>query len=267
MRELPMRRPRILLLDIENAPVLADVWKLWDENVGLSQIAQDWYILSFAARFLGEKRVHYADQRDAKDIEDDSDLLRYLWRLLDEADIVIAHNGDRFDVPKINARFVKAGLTPPSPYRQIDTLKIAKARFKFTSNRLAYLARYLGVPTPKDEHPEYPGHTLWVAVRKGILRAWNVMKKYNIADIEALHGVYLKLRAWDRRHPNLAVYHEDGELRCPVCGGEHLEMHGNQYSNAGQYTNYVCLDPTCGAHSRDKTNLLSKEKRRSLLTR
>lgn len=264
---MSVKRPRILLIDIENAPILADVWKLWDENVGLSQIAQDWYILSFAARFLGEKKVHYHDQRDVANIEDDSGLLSKLWTLLDEADIVIAHNGDRFDVPKINARFIKAGFLPPSPYRQIDTLKIAKAKFKFTSNRLAYLAVFLGVPVPKDEHKQFPGHTLWTQVRKGNIRAWNVMKRYNIADIDALFGVYLKLRAWDKKHPNLAVIYEDDEPRCPVCGGVHLSLSGTTYTNTGAFQNYVCADATCAAHSRDKVNLLTKEKRRSLLAR
>lgn len=258
---------KILLLDIETAPILADVWKLWDENVGLNQIAQDWYILSWAAQWMDGGKVHYADQRNAKDIEDDSEILNKLWHLLDQADVVIAHNGDRFDVPKINARFIRAGMPPPSPYRTIDTLKIAKAKFKFTSNRLAYLARYLKVDEgAKGEHHKYPGHALWVAVRKGVAAAWEEMRKYNIQDVRVLKGVYLKLRAWDTRHPNLQVDDPEAGL-CPVCGGHHLEKRGFTYSNTGKFQRYVCTSESCGAWSRGKTNLLTKEERRELLAR
>lgn len=255
---------KILLLDIETAPMMADVWKMWDENIGLNQIVQDWYILSWSAKWLDGGRMFYADQRAAASIENDRDILEQLWYLLDQADIVVAHNGDRFDIPKINARFVKAGLPPPSPYRQIDTLKIAKSRFKFTSNRLAYLGEFLGVETKKITHTKYPGHQLWIEVRKGNLSAWEEMKRYNKADVLALEGVYLKLRAWDKRHPNLAVDHaEDGV--CPICGVAHsLEKRGYTYTNGGKYQRYHCTNESCGAWSRGKTNLLDKEERKAL---
>lgn len=255
---------KILFLDIETAPIQADVWKLWDNNVGLNQIILDWYILSWAAGWMGSDKVLYADQRAAPVLEDDSEILRKLWVLLDQADIVVAHNGDRFDVPKINARFIKAGLPPPSPYRTIDTLKIAKAKFKFTSNRLAYLAEFLGTEVKKLEHHNFPGHVLWTEVRKGNLKAWREMKDYNVADVATLKGVYHKLAPWDAKHPNLAVDVLDDEHRCPICGGDHLEKRGFQYTNTGKFQRYVC---ECGAWSRDKTNLLTKEKRRSLLSK
>lgn len=254
---------KVLFLDIETSPILADVWALWDQNVGLNQIAMDWYILSWAAGWLGSDRVLYADQRRASNIEDDSEILTKLWALLDEADVVVAHNGDRFDVPKINARFIKAGLPPPSPYRTIDTLKIAKARFKFTSNRLEYLGKYLGTEARKESHSAFPGHSLWIAVRKGNLKAWREMERYNKADVATLKDVYKKLAPWDPRHPNLTVDGPVGHV-CPICGGDHLEKRGFQYSNSGKYQRYVC---ECGAWSRGKTNLLSKEKRQSLLTK
>lgn len=252
---------KILVLDIETAPMIADVWKLWDNNVGLNQIVQDWYILSWAAKWLDGKRVYYADQSKANNIEDDRAILVELWGLLDQADIVIAHNGNRFDIPKINARFLKAGLPPPSPYRQIDTLKIAKAKFKFTSNRLAYLAKFLGVEE-KEEHHAFPGHSLWVETRKGNAKAWKEMRKYNIQDVDTLEQVYFKLRPWDSKHPNLGV---EGGV-CPVCGTEHsLEKRGFMYTNAGKYQRYVCTGESCGAWSRGKTNLLSKDERKGLV--
>lgn len=252
---------KVLLLDIETAPLVADVWGMWQQNVGLNQIVYDWYILSWAAKWADGKRVFYADQSKAANIEDDSEMLRGLWSLLDEADIVVAHNGSRFDIPKINARFVKAGLPPPSPYRQVDTLKLAKAKFKFTSNRLAYLAKFLGVEE-KEEHHAFPGHLLWTEVRKGNAKAWREMRKYNIQDVDTLEQVYMRLRAWDSKHPNLGV---DGGV-CPVCGESHsLEKRGFAYTNGGKYQRYVCTAEGCGAWSRGKTNLLSKDERKGLV--
>lgn len=254
---------KVLVLDIETAPMMADVWKLWDENIGLNQIAQDWYILSWAAGWLDSNRVMYADQRDASNIEDDSLMLAQLHNLLDEADVVIAHNGVRFDIPKINARFLKAGFPPPSPYRQIDTLKLAKAKFKFSSNRLAYLAHFLGVEA-KEEHHRFPGHTLWTEVRKGNLAAWREMKKYNVQDVVTLKQVYLKLRAWDSKHPNLAIDSPEVGV-CPVCGHPHMEKRGYHYTNLGKYQRYHCTNESCGAWRIGKTNLLDKETRRETL--
>lgn len=256
---------KVLFLDIETSPIMADVWKLWDNNVGLNQIVMDWYILSWAAGWAGSDKVMYADQRHAASIEDDSAILGELWKLLDAADIVVAHNGDRFDVPKINARFIKAGLPPPSPYRTIDTLKIAKAKFKFTSNRLAYLAEFLGTEVKKQEHHSFPGHTLWTEVRKGNLKAWREMKSYNVADVDTLKGVYYKLAPWSTIHPNMAVDSQSEQHVCPVCGEHHtLQPRGFAYTNTGKFQRYVC---DCGAWSRGKDNLLTKGKRKSLLAR
>src|SRR5690554_2502619 len=130
---------KILILDIETAPILAHVWRTFKENVGLEQISFDWYILSFAAKWLHSDETLYFDQQYAKDVEDDTPLMQRLWKLLDDADIIVAHNGRRFDLKKINARFAIKGFKPPSPYRIVDTLEIAKKNFAFTSNRLAYL--------------------------------------------------------------------------------------------------------------------------------
>lgn len=259
---------KILLLDIETAPLEADVWSLWNNNVGLNQVKHDWYILSWSAKWLGQRKIMYRDQRHAANIEDDSVILAELHALMDEADIVVAHNGDRFDVPKINARFIKAGLLPPSPYRQVDTLKIAKFSFKFTSNRLAYLGEFLNIPQKKLTHHRFPGHMLWTEVRKGNMKAWQEMERYNRADVLALEAVYLKLRAWDKRAPNAGPYvaldTEDGGHVCPICGSVHTVKRGFQYTQAGKFQRYQCTNETCGAWSRDRINLLTKRQRRTV---
>lgn len=225
-----MTQPRILLLDIETAPVLAHVWKIWDENIGLDQIKSDMYILSFAAKWIGESEIFYADQSARRNIEDDRHLLRALWRLMNEADIIITQNGVAFDIPIIKARMISRGIPPPSPFRTIDTLLQARRNFRFTSNKLEHLAKTIGCKQRKDEHRRFPGFKLWKACLDGDMRAWADMKKYNVDDVRTLEEVYLKMRPWIVQHPNIAAYFEGEAPACPKCGG-HVQRRGYGVTN------------------------------------
>ena len=113
----PKDKPKILLFDIETAPMLAHVWSLWENNVSLSQLVGDWHVLSWSAKWLGapENEVMYMDQRSAKDIENDSGILKELWHLLNECDGVITQNGKQFDQRKVQARFLIHDFDPNSP--------------------------------------------------------------------------------------------------------------------------------------------------------
>ena len=256
---------KILILDIETAPVLAYVWRLFKENVGLDQIQGDWCILSFAAKWLGDNKVYYYDQAKVADIHDERVLLLALHAMLDEADIVVAHNGRRFDLKKINARFLKAGMSPPSPYQIVDTLEIAKGAFAFTSNKLAYLTDHLNKDFKKLDHGQYPGFKLWAAVLAGDKKAWAEMRKYNEYDVLSLEETYLLLRPWDKRHPNVAVGSSGEDPVCPTCGGTRLYRRGFQNTNTGQYRRYSC--GSCGSWSRSRYTLNSIGKRKSLLAK
>ena len=125
---MPSKKPKILTLDIETVPLESYTWGIWEQNVGLDMIKTEWSILSFAAKWFDKKRVIYADTmgRGASKVRDDKKLLGQLHALLDEADIVVAQNGVRFDMKKINARLIQHGFGPPSPYRVVDTLSVAK---------------------------------------------------------------------------------------------------------------------------------------------
>src|SRR5665213_940542 len=133
--------PKILVFDIETSPIISYTWGIWEQNVALNQIKEDWYVLAWAAKWLNEpaSKIMYQDQRAVKVKSDDKKLMEGIWALLDEADIVVTQNGKSFDVKKLNARFVLHGLTPPSSYRHIDTKVLAKKNFAFTSNKLEYM--------------------------------------------------------------------------------------------------------------------------------
>lgn len=255
--------PNILILDIETAPVIAHVWGLWNNNVGLNQIQSDWYILSWCAKWYGdpESEVMYMDQRRAKDIEDDSELLAQIWDLIDAADIVLTQNGKKFDIKKLNARFIINGYPPPSSFRQIDTLELAKRYFGFTSNRLAYMTEKLCTKYKKLTHSKFPGHELWKACLKGVKEAWYEMEEYNIHDVLSLEELYTKMMPWDNLSINFNLYH-DGEENVCGCGSTEFEPHNFYYTSAGKYQKYRCVH--CGHETRDNINLLTTEKRKSL---
>lgn len=259
-----MSSPRIAVLDIETAPLIAQVWGLFDQNIGLGQIERDWSILSFGWKWLDDNRFTYRDQSQADDIEDDSLLLEAVWNLLDEADIVIAHNGRKFDFKKLNARFILAGMSPPAPYRVIDTLLEVRRVAAFTSNKLAYLTDKL-TETKKGSHVRYPGHALWKACLKGDPQAWREMKKYNKLDVLSLEELYLKLRPWMVSHPNVIAYDlADGvtEMACTRCGSAEMQSRGFRVTQAGRYRRYQCQE--CGGWSTGR--LMEKDNREGLLT-
>ncbi len=241
------KKPRVLLVDIETAPSLGWTWGKWEQNV--IAFKEDWYILSFAFKWLGGKGNETGgrgiqfrglpDYKYSKNSPNDKQLVHELWNLFDKADIIIAHHGDGFDVKKSNARFVFHGLKPPAPYKSVDTLKIARKYFKFDSNRLDDLAQYLGVGKKK---PHSGTHT-WFGCMTGDKKAWNTMRIYNKHDIVLLEGVYLRLRAWADTHPNLNNFSKNG--CCITCQSSKIQKRGINVSKTGYRERFQCCD--CGA--------------------
>lgn len=255
-----MTGPVIVTLDLETAPLEVYSWGLWKQNIAINQIITEWSILSVAYKKLGDKNVSYLDNRRQENPRVDYDLLSSLWYVLDEADIVIAQNGKKFDMKKINARFMMLGLSPPSPVRVIDTVLEARKRFGFTSNKLEWLSTHLTC-AKKLRHKKFPGFELWKECLAGNQAAWNEMRKYNIADVIATEELYLKLRPWIDRHPNVAAYEESEDFACPKCGSKDIQFRGTAYTNLGSYKRVRCNG--CYGWSRGRENL---SKRKALLT-
>ena len=236
---------KILILDIETKPNLVYVWRFFKENIGPSQVVKNSEIMSFAAKWLGDDRVYYEDTF----ICSEKALLVKLVALLDDADIVVAHYGSKFDVPRIRARCVVHGITPPSPFKVIDTKVVAKKEFNFEGNSLQYLAQVLGCGS-KLVRRKFPGFDLWLECLKGNIEAWKELKHYNIEDILVLERVYLKLRPWITNHPHVAIEEENGKIVCPKCGSPHSIRRGFHYTQVSKYQRYRCKD--CGGWHRSR---------------
>lgn len=255
-----LKKPRVLFLDVETSPIISFTWGLFDQNVALNQIHKDWHLLSFSAKWSDSKEIIYYDQRNSRRIENDKPLLKKLWKLLDDAQVVVGQNSVSFDEKKINARFILNGMKKPSPFKSIDTLRIARKHFAFTSNKLAYLADKL-CEHKKSEHAKFPGFELWKQCLAGNEQAWDEMKRYNIGDILALEQLYTKLAPWADNIINFNLFHDEEDYVCN-CGSTEFQKRGYSVTTTGKFRRFSCLE--CGHWSRGAINLFSKGKRASL---
>lgn len=230
---------KVLFFDLETAPCLGWTWGMYEQNV--IDLKHSWFILSMAYKWRGDSRVKTKALPDyeRKDREDDSGLVKDLWSLFDKADVVVAHNGDKFDIKKANARFIKHELTPPSPYKKIDTLKMARRNFAFVSNRLDDLSAYLKI----GRKLPHKGWAMWKScLEDNDPAAWRMMRRYNAHDVHLLEAVHDRLAPWDGGYPNLTLFGE--RPGCPVCQSEKVQRRGFNVSKARRTERFQCV--TCG---------------------
>lgn len=245
--------PKILVLDIETKYLLMGGWGLFNQNYSLEQIEEDWSILSYSAKWYDSDEVIYKDVSENTEYE----LLLGLHSLLNEADFVIAHNGRRFDVKKIRARFIAQGFLPHSPVRIIDTLEIAKKEFAFTSNKLMYLTNLLCKKNKKSSHAKFAGYLLWKEFVKGNPEAIQEMREYNQIDVVSLQELYDILAPWSSTLPVFDNYDD-----LPSTNSEWISD-GFVYTNLGKYERF--RNSETGQYRRGRKNLLTKEKRETIL--
>lgn len=248
---------KILLIDIETAPNTVYVWGLYKQNIGINQIVRTGRVMCFAAKWYGEDEVEFQSEFGSKTAH--KRMVKRAWSLLDEADVVIHYNGATFDVPTLNREFLKLGLTPPSPYQQVDLLKVARKQFRFASNKLDHLLKELEL-TGKVDHR---GFELWVECMNGDPEAWAEMERYNRGDITGLEPLYRRMLPWITNHPNQALYGGFDRPACTNCGSELMQRRGFRRTKVGMYRQYVCK--SCGTWMRERTTDLLPEERKQVL--
>lgn len=226
---------RVLVYDIETSPNLGYTWGRWDQDV--IQFEEEWQILCFAYKWLGDAAVLSVTKEGQAS---DAEVARRLRDLFDEADVTVTHNGKAFDKKKANTRFLVHGLAPPSPYREIDTLQVARRQFAFNSNKLDDLCRMLGLPRKKQTG----GFQTWLGCMADDPRAWERMVRYNKADVAILEKLYLRMRPWVPNHPNLNM---DRPSSCPRCGHAHLIARGWKVNALTRRRAFQCK--RCGGYA------------------
>jgi len=218
------------------------VWGLYKQRIPHTNIIKDkdgseksWFVLSWAAKWLFDDNVQsdIVTPSESKS-RNDKRILKSIWKLLDEAEIVIGHNLDRFDIRKLNARFIDNDINPPSPFRSIDTLKVARKEFAFVSYKQDFLTKHFEL-----ENKLKTEFQLWVDCMQGDQARLDEMAKYNRHDVMGLEQVYLKLRPYIKNHPNLGVL-VDMDV-CPTCGCEYLDETDSVYfTTANKFPVYRC---------------------------
>ena len=240
----PNGSPRILIYDLETAPLLGYAWG--QHEVNIIHVVKEPYILCAAWKWYGEKRIHVATMEGD---EDDRNVVAKLHELFNEADIIIAHNGDRYDQPVSHAMFIRHGFLPPEPYRQVDTLKVARKHFRFSSNRLNELGKVLGL----GEKAQTGGFRTWLGCMDDDPAAWRKMVRYNRQDVALLEKVYEKLLPWITTHP--AVNNIAGRPEaCPKCLAEgQMQARGWLHLAATKRRRYQCK--ACGGWTTDRNSV------------
>jgi DNA polymerase elongation subunit (family B) len=231
---MKVRQPRILIFDIETSPNEGYTWGKWEQNV--IKFKKEWEMLSFAYKWLGESEITCVTQQKNRD---DRQLIKKLHRLIASADIVVAHNGDKFDVRKSNTRIIKHGFLPPKMPATVDTLKIARRYFAFNGNSLAELADSLGL----GKKFKHPGFEMWLGCMAGNAKSWRQMEFYNKKDVVLLEKVYKRFLPWIKNHPNVAKIRNPDERRlsvCPACGSDDTIKDGFAYSASTVKQEWKC---------------------------
>lgn len=238
--------PKILILDIETIYMEVDVWGLQYNNyISPVNIEKDWSIICWSAKWLFSPEV-FGERVTPEEVQlrQDASIMDGLWNLLDKADIVITQNGEKFDIPKMNTRFLFNGYPPPMYYKQIDLKKVMKKNFAFSSNKLDYVSEYLGFEGKDDMvYQDWKNCLIPELAEKALAK----MLAYNKTDILRTEEVYVALRPWITGHPNMNLYSIGKTSVCPNCGGS--VTWGGKYATAkGLYKAFRCM--RCGALGR-----------------
>src|SRR3990167_5550276 len=233
--------PNIAFIDLETAPMEGYFWELWETNV--IEVKHRSYVLSFAVQ-INDGPIKVYALPDYKGYErnkrNDYKLIKDLWKVFDEADIIVAHNGNAFDIRTAKRQFSIYNLLPPSPYKTIDTLKVARKEFKFPSNKLDDLAYHYGIGR---KLPHEGKHT-WLGCMNGDPKAWATMKRYNKHYIYLLRGIYERQKPWISNHPNLNLYEGGNPNACPTCKSTNLKKQGFKYLVSRKKQQWQCKN--CG---------------------
>lgn len=240
---------KILIFDIETLYMVGAFWRPWKTDIHPNQVFKPTCLLSWSAKWLNNNEV-MSDILTPKEAvkRDERRVATSLWKLFDEADIVIAHNGKAFDIKRMNTVFITNGLLPPSPYQVIDTKYIAKKEFGFDYNSLEWLAIALKLPVKKQN----TSFSWWIECEKGNKEYLDKMVKYNQYDVLVLEEVYCALRPFIKSHPNMNLFTEKDV--CSACGSENIKKKGSYKTSVNSYNTMVCGD--CGAYSRQAKNKL-----------
>jgi len=240
------KQPKVLLFDIETTPLTVKTWHTGKQRISFDQIMDEWFLLSYSGKWLFDSKVFGSVLTPDEAIhKDDFRITKEIWNYFNQADVIIAHNGNGFDIPKSQTRFLMHKLVPPSPFQTIDTLLIARKNFRLSSNKLDYIGQLM--LNERKLHTEY---SLWLRCLEGDPQALSDMLTYNKQDVLLLEDIYVLLRPWIKSHPNMAIFMEAHEPSCPNCGSTDIKECGYYTTSVNRFLAFRCN--SCGAVCRSR---------------
>lgn len=231
-----------LFFDIETAPMTVYTWRVgWKLNIGTDNIIEDWKIICISYKWEHEDKVKNLtwDKNQC-----DKQMLKDFIEIMNQADECVAHNGDRFDIKKIRTRCIFHRIPMFPNYKTLDTLKKAKSGFNFNSNRLDYIAKFLGVGA-KLEHE---GFDMWVKCLKGDKDALKSMVEYCDMDIIVLEDVFLTMQNYIKPNTHTGVINNNLKYSCSKCGSENVELLRNYVTALGTIKRQMECSDCGGVH-------------------
>lgn len=233
-----MPEPKILIYDIETSLQPVAVFQLANNDwIDPRNILQERHLVSVCWKWLGHPKIHSVSllddpKRFSKDPHDDKHVAEVFHKVLNEADCLVAHNGDHFDLRYLKTRMLFHGLSAVPPITSIDTYKVAKSQFMMNSNKLDYIGGLLGLG-----HKKSTPHGLWLDVLRGDPKAIKIMVEYNKRDVTLLEDVFKKLQPYIPNHMSRELF---GGTGCPRCGSSHIQSRGTHKAITKVYQRFQC---------------------------
>lgn len=264
------RKPKVLVLDIETAPMHVRVWGMFKQRISPKQVIHDWYIICWSGKWLNEPEIfgdcvtpeetrRRYDPDETREVDDR--VTQSVWEMINEADAVIAHNGDRFDLRKIRARWIVRNQDLPSPWVSIDTLKITQREFGFSSHKQEYITKFLKLSEKLDTE-----YQMWIDCEGGNQKALDKMFKYCRGDVVGLEDMFLRIRKYAHSLPNMALFTDlsDGQA-CGNCTSTDLDWSGEyDYTTpSNRYSAFQCN--SCGSWGKSRYSNLRPSQRQNLM--
>lgn len=233
-----MQRKR-LFFDIETSFNIGIFWRSgYNQTINPDDIIHERAIICVCYKWENDPKVHYLTWDEN---QSDKELLEKFVKVMNKADEVVAHNGDKFDIRWLRTRCLYHNVPMFPKYQSIDTLKQARSLFMFNSNRLDYIAKFLGVGS-KTEHE---GMGLWkkIVLHKDPM-AMNKMIEYCQNDVVILEQVFNRLNTYTKANLHYGVLNNQESYTCPECGGDHLKLSKTYTTSAGMLRRSMCCK-TC----------------------
>lgn len=250
MGKLP-KKLKVVIYDLETIPDMTEVMKIFpslSDYPGLTLKATITSILCAGWKELGKKKVHCINAWDFpgwKDsINNDKPVVEALYKILCTADVVITHNGKRFDWKFLETRLLKHGLPPLPKLIHIDTCAVSKGKLLSFNNRLNTLAKFL----TEEKKMENGGWDLWVRCSNRDRKALATMARYCKQDVRTTEAIFMRLKPLIAQMPNMNIFSRE-KVRCPNCGSLAIQKRGRQVMKTAVLQRLQCMDCGTWSHS------------------